>query len=306
MTDTRIGELAGLATAGLWVVSSLSFTAAGRSLGATRVNLLRTLAAAVVLFGIQLWLHGAAWPRMESGAAVWLAVSGIMGLTIGDQFLFTGYVMLGPRLVSLLMTLAPSMSALIAWVGFGETMGGASVLGMLITTAGVASVALGRAPEGAPHTAAERRKGLLFGVAAALCQALGMVTAKRGLITGVSAFDAQTMRMYAGAASMIPLAAIVRHAGLAAPAQPNRRAFAVLALGVVSGPLFGVYFSMLAVEKVPVGVAATLIGLVPVLILPASRIIDRERISTRALVGAIIAVAGIAVLAMGAPASDHG
>lgn len=306
MTDARIGELAGLATAGLWVVSSLAFTAAGRSLGATRVNLLRTVAAALVLLCIQFWLHGGWWPDMQSGAAIWLGLSGLMGLTIGDQFLFTGYVMLGPRLVSLLMTLAPSMSALIAWAGFGETMGSASVAGMLITTAGVASVALGRAPENAPHTAAERRKGLLFGLAAALCQALGMVMAKRGLVTGVSAFDAQTMRMYAGAASVIPLALFVRHAGLSSPAQPSRRAFGVLAVGVVSGPLFGVYFSMLAVEKVPVGVAATLIGLVPVLILPASRIIDGERITTRALVGAVIAVAGIAVLAMGAPGSDHG
>lgn len=304
MTDARIGELAGLATAGLWVVSSLSFTAAGHALGATRVNLLRTVAAAIVLVGVQFWLRGGAWPGMQGGAAVWLAVSGILGLTIGDQFLFTGYVMLGPRLVSLLMTLAPSMSALVAWVGFGERMSTAGVIGMLVTTAGVASVALGRAPEQAQHTAAERRKGLWFGLAAALCQALGMVSAKQGLVTGVSALDAQTMRMYAGAASVIPLALFVRHAGLSAPAQPTRRALAILGLGVVSGPLLGVYFSMLAVEKVPVGVAATLIGLVPVLILPASRIIDGERISTRALVGAIIAVLGIAILAMGAPAPE--
>ena len=35
MTDARIGELAGLATAALWVISSLSFTAAGRRLGDT-------------------------------------------------------------------------------------------------------------------------------------------------------------------------------------------------------------------------------------------------------------------------------
>lgn len=304
MTDARIGELAGLATAGLWVVSSLSFTAAGHSLGATRVNLLRTVAAAAVLLGVQWWLRGSPWPGMQSDAAWWLALSGLMGLTIGDQFLFTGYVMLGPRLVSLLMTMAPSLSALIAWGGFGETMGTMSVVGMLITTAGVASVALGRTEEGAQHTPAERRKGLLFGLAAALCQALGMVMAKRGLVTGVSAFDAQTMRMYAGAASVIPLAFVVRQAGLAAPAQPNRRAFWILGLGVVSGPLLGVYFSMLAVEKVPVGVAATLIGLVPVLILPASRIIDGERISPRALAGALIAVAGIAVLALGTSAAE--
>jgi drug/metabolite transporter (DMT)-like permease len=57
---------------------------------------------------------------------------------------------------------------------------------------------------------------------------------------------------------------------------------------------------MLSTAKVPVGVAATLIGLVPVLILPATRIIDGERITVRALTGALIAVAGIAVLSMGA------
>jgi drug/metabolite transporter (DMT)-like permease len=59
---------------------------------------------------------------------------------------------------------------------------------------------------------------------------------------------------------------------------------------------------MLSQAKVPVGVAATLIGLVPVLILPATRVIDGERITVRAWTGAIIAVAGIVVLSMGASA----
>jgi drug/metabolite transporter (DMT)-like permease len=136
VTDARIGELAGLATAALWVVSSLSFTAAGRRLGATRVNLLRTLGAAVVLAFVQ-WMWFGQWlPRTEVAAMLWLACSGLLGLTIGDQFLFTGYVMLGPRTVSLLMTLSPSLAATIAWVCFGEGMTGISVLGMLITTGG--------------------------------------------------------------------------------------------------------------------------------------------------------------------------
>jgi drug/metabolite transporter (DMT)-like permease len=174
------------------------------------------------------------------------------------------------------------------------------VAGMLITTGGVAWAALARAGAESPHTPQERRMGLMFGVAAALCQAAGMVAAKRGLDQGVEAFDAQTIRMYAGAATVIPLALLARTAGLTVQAQPSRRAYAILTLGVISGPLLGVYFSMLSTAKVPVGVAATLIGLVPVLILPATRIIDGERITVRAWTGALIAVAGIAVLSMGA------
>jgi drug/metabolite transporter (DMT)-like permease len=300
VTDARIGVLAGLATAGLWVVSSLSFTKSGRVLGATQVNLLRTLAAAVVLLGVQCLALGQWLPQMSTASMGWLAASGIMGLTIGDQFLFTGYVMLGPRLVSVLMTLAPSMSALIAWSIFGDAMSVVSVVGMIITTAGVAWAALGRVDHDSPHTPRERRIGLLFGVAAALCQAIGMVTAKRGLVEGVTPLDAQTIRMYAGAVTVIPLAMIAGRVRCAVPAGTAGRAFAILALGVVSGPLLGVYFSMLATAKVPVGVAATLIGLVPVLILPATRIIDGEPISPRALAGALLAVVGIAVLSWGA------
>ena len=305
MTDARIGVLAGLATAGLWVVSSLSFTKSGQALGATSVNLLRTVAAAVVLLCIQWFMLGRLVPGMPESALWWLAASGILGLTIGDQFLFTGYVMLGPRLVSVLMTLAPSMSALLAWAAFDETMSRIGVVGMLITTAGVAWAALGRAGADSPHTPRERRTGLLFGVAAALCQAAGMVAAKRGLDQGVEAFDAQTIRMYAGAATVVPLALFARTIGITVQAQPSRRAYAILALGVISGPLLGVYFSMLSTAKVPVGIAATLIGLVPVLILPATRIIDGERISARAWTGAIIAVAGIAVLSMGASTPEE-
>ena len=304
MDSTRVGELAGLATAALWVVSSLSFTAAGRSLGATRVNLLRTVAAAVVLVGVQLALAGRFMPAVPTSSALWLAASGILGLTIGDQFLFTGYVMLGPRLVSVLMTLAPGMTAFVSWAVFKESMGSLGVLGMLITTAGVISVSLGKRDDGSPHTAAERRKGLVFGIAAALCQALGTVTAKRGLTAEVTPLDAQTLRMVAGAATVIPLALFAHHAGMTVQAQPNRRAHAVLALGVVSGPLLGVFFSMVATKNVPAGVAATLIGLVPVLILPATRIIDGERIPPRSWIGAIIAVIGIAVLSLGTHAPE--
>jgi len=294
-----VGELAGLATAALWVVSSLSFTAAGRSLGATRVNLLRTVAAAAVLLVVQVWMVGGLLPAMPLESAIWLALSGVMGLTIGDQFLFTGYVMLGPRLVSVLMTLAPSMTAIVSWALFRESMGAVAVVGMLITTAGVAWVSLGRSDGVGTHSRADRRRGLFFGVAAALCQALGTVMAKRGLVAEVTPLSAQTMRMFAGAATVVPLALIAHRAGMTVAAQPNRRAFAVLALGVVSGPLLGVFFSMVATKNVPAGVAATLIGLVPVLILPATRIVDGERISTRAWIGAIIAVAGIAVLSLG-------
>jgi drug/metabolite transporter (DMT)-like permease len=54
--------------------------------------------------------------------------------------------------------------------------------------------------------------------------------------------------------------------------------------------------SLEAADKVPLGVAQTLCSLAPVLILPAARLVHHERISPRAVVGAFLAVAGVALL----------
>jgi drug/metabolite transporter (DMT)-like permease len=302
LLDQRVGELAGLATSALWVVSSLSFTAAVRHIGATRLNLLRTAAAAVILTSLHVLATGSMLPWGRADAPVWLVASGIVGLTIGDQFLFSAYVHMGPRFVALLMTLAPSMAAAIAFVGFDQGMGPMGVLGMLITTAGVAWVALGRGGAGAHVSAQSLRRGLWLGLGAAACQAIGVVLSKQGLDRGLTPLGALVWRMDAAAITLLPLGLWAMWRGGPRPAGALRQAMPPMALGVLTGPLLGVYCSMVATERLPVGVAATLTQLVPVFILPVSRILHREPISTRALTGAIIAVAGVAVLACDAPA----
>ena len=97
MNMQHAGELAGLATSALWVVSSLAFAAAGRSIGATQLNLLRSLLACAFLLGLQWFLHGNPWPTIGGHSTLFLAISGLLGLAIGDQFLFAGYVLVGPR-----------------------------------------------------------------------------------------------------------------------------------------------------------------------------------------------------------------
>ena len=62
------------------------------------------------------------------------------------------------------------------------------------------------------------------------------------------------------------------------------------------GPVFGVWLSLIAVRHTEAGVAATLMAPVPVFILPLVRIFHGERITRRAVIGAVVAVAGVAVL----------
>ena len=53
---------------------------------------------------------------------------------------------------------------------------------------------------------------------------------------------------------------------------------------------------MMAVQRIPAGVAATILALVPVLIIPPALIWHGERIGMRAVTGTLLAVGGVALL----------
>ena len=62
------------------------------------------------------------------------------------------------------------------------------------------------------------------------------------------------------------------------------------------GPFLGVWLSLVAVSMIPTGIAATLNATTPILIIPVVIAYYREKVSYRALVGAVLAVGGMALL----------
>jgi drug/metabolite transporter (DMT)-like permease len=71
---------------------------------------------------------------------------------------------------------------------------------------------------------------------------------------------------------------------------------AVMSLGSLFGPFLGVSFSLLAVKHTATGIAATIMAIVPVLIIAPSVALFKEKVTLREIVGALVAVAGVAVL----------
>jgi hypothetical protein len=76
----------------------------------------------------------------------------------------------------------------------------------------------------------------------------------------------------------------------------HRSGMGYATMGAFFGPFIGVGMSLVAVKYAPVGVAATIMAIVPVLIIPFVIVLYRERISPRAILGAVLAVAGVALL----------
>lgn len=292
------GELAALGTAACWVATALAFEAAGRRVGSLTVNLIR-LVMAIALGAVAGWaLRGLPLPTDATPHAwLWLSVSGLIGFTFGDLCLFRAFVVLGSRLSTLMMALAPPLTALIGWALLGEVLAAHHLLGMTLTVAGVAWAVRDRtrvaaADDGAPRPTLA---GVALGFGGALGQAGGLVLSKLGM-GGYDPFAATQVRVLAGTAGYLVLFTVLGRWPRVIRALRDRRALGHTATGAFFGPFLGVSLSLVAVQYTLTGVAASIMATTPILIIPVVVLLGRERVGAGGWLGAVVAVAGVALL----------
>lgn len=292
-----IGELAALATAFFFAMTALIFTTAGRTVGSQVTNRVRLLFALICLIVLNLILFREPLPfSAGSSRWLWLGLSGIIGLALGDAFFYQSLISVGPRLGSLLLSLAPIFGAVIAWVFFGEILTLLQITGIVLALAGMAWVVLSHEePPNTPH--GHTRRGVLFGVLAGLGQAIGLVFSKQGMFGEFSPFQANAIRTLAAAIFVWAWPLIEGKAGATITVLRDKpQTIRLIALGTLMGPLLGVSASLFAVQHAEIGVASTLMALSPVIILPISYFAFKEKIGWSALLGTVLAIIGVAIL----------
>jgi drug/metabolite transporter (DMT)-like permease len=309
MLHSHAGELAALMAAIFWTFTALAFESAGKKVGSVTVNLVRLFMAFIFLGIFTYFSRGHFFP---AGASyhnwIWLSLSGLVGFVLGDLFLFRAYVVVGARISMLIMSLAPPIAAVVGWMIMGETMSLKSLAGMTVTLAGIAMVVLTRHKDdipGVPGLPDEKRKrnglsftyplaGLLLAFGGAVGQATGLVLSKYGM-DGYDAFAATQIRVITGFFGFVIIYTALRRWYSLIPALKNRQAMKSLTIGAFFGPFLGVSFSLLAVKFTSSGIAATIMSIVPVLIIPFSLMMFNEKITPREILGAFVAIGGVAL-----------
>jgi len=292
-----IGEIAGLATSFFFALTSIIFAASGRMVGSQVTNRIRLIFALTYLIILNFILFGKPLPlSADSSRWIWLGLSGVIGLSLGDTFYFQSLISIGPRLGSLLLSLAPIFGSVIAWVFFGEILTPLQITGIILALSGIAWVVMSHKElPNTPH--GHTRRGVFFGVLAGLGQATGLVLSKQGMFGNFSPFQANAIRMFTALLFTWTLTLIQGKAGTTiATLREKPGAIRLLALGALVGPVLGVSSSLFAVQNTEVGVASTLMALPPVILLPISYFAFKEKIGWQAVAGTLLAILGVAVL----------
>ncbi len=314
-SSAALGVVAGLSTSLLWTGSALCFEASSRRLGSLVVNVLRLLLAVMLFTGLSLLRFGQLVPpALSADAWLYLGLSGVVGFVVGDIFLFQAFVLIGARLSMLIYASVPLLTALWGFVFLDERMSGRALVGMGLTVAGIAAAVGGKpqTDQGTDRSRGKRTTGILMAFGGSAGQAAGLLLGKRGAM-GLDSFAATQIRALAGLLGFLIVLVVVRQVGLigrvlraafsseAEADQALRRSLRmgllVLSAGACLGPFLGVSLGLLSVQLLPAGIAATLMSLVPVLLIPVSVLAFREQVTWMEVLGAILAVSGVALLA---------
>ncbi|MFB6341581.1 DMT family transporter [Saccharicrinis sp. FJH62] len=306
MFQTHFGEVASVLTALFWTVTALAFEAAGKRVGALSLNLIRLFMGFIYLSIYSLISRDLLLPvDATSYQWFWLFLSGIIGFVLGDLMLFQAFILIGARISMLIMSLVPLITAIIAWITLGEVLTVKDFLAMGLTITGIVIVMLVRKRVNQKESNKTLKKerfsktmlGLLFAFGGALGQATGLVLSKKGM-GSYDAFAATQIRIIAGIAGFIIVVTVMRRWKNVRAGLLNIPAVKRMALGSFTGPFLGVAFSLLAVQNTNAGIAATIMAIVPVLIIPPAILINKEKVHIAEIAGAIISVGGVALFFM--------
>lgn len=136
----------------------------------------------------------------------------------------------------------------------------------------------------------------MFGLGAALGQALGLFFSKKGLADNFPALSGNLIRILFATITIWLIPIFQGRVADSIKKLSNPKARLGILGGALFGPYLGVWLSLVAVQNTYIGIASTLMALPPIFLLPLAHWIFKEKITPRAIFGTIIAILGVALL----------
>ncbi len=226
-----------------------------------------------------------------------LVISAILGLVLGDSFLFKSFQLIGARLGIIIMASVPVLSTILAYFFLNEIISFLGMFGMLLTIAGILIVVLER-KNSDENNFSINKIGIFYGFLGALGQATGLIFAKYAFQGGeLNGFAASFIRLFSASVIILPAAAVFkRYKNPFGIYSKDSYSAKVILIGTIFGPVLGITGSLIAIEYAKVGIASTLMATMPIIMLPISRFYFKEKLDWKAIIGAFVAVIGATII----------
>jgi drug/metabolite transporter (DMT)-like permease len=289
------GEIAALTAAFLWAASSTIYAILGNKIPALLLNLIKGLIALFFLI-LTLLITQENIIELNLLTIFLLAISGVIGIGIGDTAYFHALNHLGARKTLLIETLAPPLTAILALICLGEILIYTSYFGIMITIIGVAWVISEKTAE-VINNRQKTRQGLKWALLGVVCQASGAVISRYAFsLTDISPLWSTLFRLVGG--TIIILFLLVK--------QPinqlqilksigSLKLYFIITITAFISTFLGIWLQQTSFKFAPVGIAQTLLATSPLFVIPLASFLG-EKVTFRSIFGVLIALLGISLL----------
>ena len=280
-----------------WSVSSLISADITRSIGAFAFNRIRLFFVSLMLIAYTFYLN--TWETINLEFLITIVLSGIIGIFLGDTFLFVALQKIGPRRNNIIFSLAAPFTVILNIIFLKQFMSFNQLIGCFIVFLGVVIAISYGDPSNKNHKwekiEGSLYLGIIFGILAALCQSIGLIMMKPILNAGADPIASASIRTIV---SFIFLS-LTFFVNLEIFKSKKKINLKIIYQSIFSGFLgmaLGMSLLLIALKNADAGIVATLSSTSPVIILFLIWILTKKIPSLGAWIGTIIAIVGTGLI----------
>jgi drug/metabolite transporter (DMT)-like permease len=285
-----------LTAAGLWAVASVVYGILGQQIPPLQLNLIKGLIA-IFLLCVTIIITGDLALNLAPLPVLLLVLSGVFGIGFGDTAYLAAINNLGARRVLILGTLSPPLTAIAATIFLQERLNISAWCGILLTVLGVAWVITERVSD-SHQTSINLWRGLGFAFLAAITNTTGTLFSRSAFaLTNFSPLWAALLRLVAALFIILACAWFPKRQekAFSYPYWQSKKVILISFIAAFCGTYLGIWLQQTAIKLTNAGIASTLLQTSPLFIIPIAALMG-EKVTWRAIAGAIIAILGIALL----------
>ena len=280
-----------------WSLASLISTDISRSLGGIGFNRIRLIIVSMMLITYASFDN--TWSSINFEFLITIVISGLIGIFLGDTLLFLALQRIGPRRNNILFALAAPFTIILNILILNEKMDLFEFVGCLFVFIGVVIAITYGTKKNNTHRwekiEGSIKIGIIFGILAALGQAVGIIMMKPILNAGADPIASAAIRTTISAI-LLSFTYFSKHQMIV---DKSKYSLNIILKTIVSGFLgmaLGMSLLLIALQKGDAGIIATLSSTSPIMILFLIWIITKKTPTFGAWFGTLFAIGGTALI----------
>lgn len=282
-----IGIIIAAMSAASWAIGTILFERIGSRIQASAITFFKSLFS-LILMALLMSVFG--WEIPSGHNILLLALSGIVGISIGDTLFFRSLQFLGAKIQVLYFIMGQVVTILLSYLVLGEILTVAQYVGSLVILFGVLLVIVGKQDD---HP--NKLRGVLEGFLAMLCYSFSIIVIKQ-VVDEMSAVTVTFYRMLFSAVFVLIGGLVGGQLREWGASFWKRDVAGLFLLNVVIVTYGGFLLSVLALKYIDVAIASIIFTTEPIFTFVFVYLLNHEKPTRREVIGAVVALSGMLLM----------